>query len=66
MQENLSADAEDLRVTASRSSSKNDFDFLVGNWTIHNRKLRSRLTGSSEWVEFDASHEMHKVLAGTG
>ncbi|HUR97362.1 MAG TPA: hypothetical protein VMZ26_04760, partial [Pyrinomonadaceae bacterium] len=47
-------------------SSKNDFDFLVGNWTIHNRKLRSRLTGSSEWVEFDASHEMHKVLAGTG
>jgi hypothetical protein len=66
MHENLSGDAEDVRVTASRSSSKNDFDFLLGTWSIHNRKLKSRLSGSTEWMEFDASHEMRKVLEDTG
>jgi len=32
-----------------------DFDFLVGRWTIRNRRLKSRLTGSDDWEEFDAT-----------
>jgi len=30
----------------------NDFDFLVGSWNVHNRRLLKRLVGSDEWVEF--------------
>lgn len=25
------------------------FDFLVGTWQVHNRRLRAQLTGSEEW-----------------
>ena len=30
-----------------------DFDFLHGTWRIHNRKLRDRLSGSTDWYEFE-------------
>lgn len=56
----------DLKIISSNSSSQNDFDFLVGKWNIHNRKLKSRLSNSKEWIEFDASQEMRKVLTGMG
>lgn len=51
--------------TASATSSPADFDFLMGKWTIHNRKLKTRLNGCTEWVEFDATQEAGKVLAET-
>ncbi len=55
-----------LIITPAKYSSQNDFDFLVGKWNIHNRKLISRLINSNEWIEFDATHEMRKVLGGAG
>ncbi len=30
------------------------FDFLMGRWQIHNRRLVTRLQGSNEWQEFEA------------
>lgn len=57
---------DDLSITPSKSSSQNDFDFLVGKWNIHNKKLKSKLSNSNEWIEFDATHEMRKVLTGIG
>ncbi|MEP7000807.1 MAG: hypothetical protein ABI969_10035 [bacterium] len=30
-----------------------DFDFLHGSWRVHNRKLRQRLAGSTDWIEFE-------------
>jgi hypothetical protein len=57
---------KDFTPVASASSSQNDFDFLVGTWNIHNKQLKSRLTNSNEWIEFDATHEMRKVLTGFG
>jgi hypothetical protein len=48
-----------LVITASPSSSVHDFDFLVGDWRLRNRKLKSRLTRSDEWVAFDSRVEMH-------
>jgi hypothetical protein len=32
-----------------------DFDFYVGKWRLHNRRLLHPLTGSNEWVEFDGT-----------
>src|SRR5258708_13690418 len=58
--------AGELDIKSSLTSSANDFDFLEGKWNIHNKKLKSRLSNSNEWVEFDATHEMRKVLTGLG
>jgi hypothetical protein len=35
-----------LAITASETSSRNDFDYLVGKWTIRNRTLKEQLSGS--------------------
>jgi hypothetical protein len=56
----------DLEIVASRSSSHKDFDFLIGKWKIHNRKLKSRLSDCSEWSEFEAQAECRQILNGYG
>lgn len=53
-------------ITPSVTSSADDFDFLVGKWDVHNRKLKTRLTDSDDWAEFSATVEMRKVMAGIG
>ena len=55
-----------LVIHASPTSSQHDFDYLVGNWTLMNRKLASRLTHSKEWLSFDSRVEMHQILGGLG
>jgi hypothetical protein len=58
--------AEILDIKPSTTSSENDFDFLQGKWKVHNRKLKSRLTNSDEWTEFEAELHMKKTLNGFG
>lgn len=58
--------ADDLAIVASKNSSPNDFDFLVGNWRIQNRKLKTRLSNCQEWSEFEALGECKKILNGFG
>jgi hypothetical protein len=53
-------------IIPSPTSSQNDFDFFVGHWNIRNRKLKTRLNGCTEWIEFDAKQEMKKILHGSG
>ena len=55
-----------LAVTASETSSKNDFDYLVGKWNLRNRTLKEQLTGSDDWDEFDATQEFRLILLGLG
>ena len=55
-----------LAITASERSSKHDFDFLVGGWTIRNRKLKEPLARSDEWDEFDATQHLQQILQGSG
>jgi hypothetical protein len=52
-------------LPASTSSSK-DFNFILGKWNIHNRKLKSRLNNCQEWTEFEATEEVRPVLTGLG
>ncbi|WP_371823598.1 hypothetical protein [Myxococcus sp. CA056] len=42
------------------------FDFWVGRWDIHNRRLRERLKGSTEWIEFKATSVARPLLGGMG
>ena len=55
----------DLIITASETSSLRDFDFLVGKWKMHNRRLNKRLENCNDWTEFDSSDENTKILSGT-
>jgi hypothetical protein len=55
-----------LAITASATSSQNDFDYLVGNWNIRNRVLKEPLARSDVWDEFDATQEFRLVLLGLG
>jgi hypothetical protein len=56
----------DLQISASPTSSQNDFDFFTGKWKVHNRKLKIRLGNCNEWHEFEAESEMRKILQGMG
>ncbi|MEJ0087528.1 MAG: hypothetical protein WDO72_17780 [Pseudomonadota bacterium] len=55
-----------LAIQPSATSSEHDFDFLVGDWKLRNRKLKSRLTHSDEWMAFESAVEMHPILGGMG
>jgi hypothetical protein len=62
----LNKDGE-LVVSASKTSSARDFDFLAGKWTMDNKKLKSRLTNNTEWMEFTSTSEnLGSVLNGIG
>src|SRR5262247_839688 len=39
-----------------------DFDFMFGEWRAHHRKLKERLAGSHEWVEFDGTCSMRPLM----
>lgn len=41
-----------------------DFDFLVGRWRVHNRRLSTRLRGAHDWKEFQATHRLEQRLGG--
>ena len=43
-----------------------DFDFEVGTWKIHLKRLADRLAGSSTWVDFDGTSTTRKILGGRG
>jgi hypothetical protein len=49
-----------------QTTHAHDFDFYVGTWAIHNRRLRKPLAGSTEWYEFDAISRAKMVLGGMG
>jgi hypothetical protein len=50
----------------SETSGVYDFDFLVGRWKVHHRRLKERLAGSKDWVEFEGTSEARKILGGCG
>lgn len=42
------------------------FDFWMGRWKVHNRRLKERLKGCTEWEEFEASSVARPLLSGLG
>ncbi|MCU1414205.1 MAG: hypothetical protein JWN80_1545 [Microbacteriaceae bacterium] len=43
-----------------------DFDFMFGDWTVRHQRLRSILSGSDEWYEFDGLSSTSSILGGYG
>ena len=42
--------------------ASHDFDFLIGNWKAHVRRLPDRLVGSNNWIEYNGISNHKKLL----
>ena len=49
---------------AAVHDGQHDFDFELGHWHIHLKKLMHPLTGSKDWVEFDGTSVTQKLWDG--
>src|SRR5580700_9276573 len=52
------------QTRGSPDEGQHDFDFELGTWKIHLKKLMHPLTGSNTWVEFDGTSVTRKVWDG--
>jgi hypothetical protein len=52
--------------TATQRDGSHDFDFLIGDWKAHVRRLPERLKGSNVWVEYDGLSNHKKLLDSNG
>lgn len=43
-----------------------DFDFLFHDWTVHHRKLATRLAGAQDWFEFEGLSTTRPIMGGFG
>jgi hypothetical protein len=46
----------------SQRDGSHDFDFLIGDWKVHVRRLPDRLNNSNKWDEYDGISNHHKLL----
>ncbi len=51
-------------ATAPNLSGLHDFDSRAGHWRSHHRRLKERLAGSHEWVEFDGTQTLWLLMDG--
>src|SRR5690349_7724650 len=47
---------------ATQRDPSHDFDFLIGDWKAHVRRLPERLKGSTVWVEYNGISNHKKLL----
>lgn len=55
-----------MRADVRARAASHDFDFLLGRWVVHNRRLVERLAGSDEWDEFASRAAARTLPAGLG
>lgn len=48
--------------TLPAHDGSHDFDFLIGDWKAHVRRLPDRLVGSTDWIEYDGVSRHKKIL----
>lgn len=53
-------------TTPSAAPPPTDFDFIIGDWQVLHRRLNERLTGCTEWTEFQGTSSTRKILGGFG
>src|SRR6187401_2858795 len=48
----------------SRREGQHDFDWEIGTWKTHLKRLQHPLTGSTTWVEYEGTTVVRKVWDG--
>jgi hypothetical protein len=56
------APANATEADVSARDGAHDFDFLIGDWKAHLKRLPERLVGSNKWIEYDGISRHHKLL----
>ncbi len=56
--------ASDLPAEFTKQGSPHDFDFEIGKWKTHLKRLTKPLTGSTTWVEYEGTTVVSKVWGG--
>lgn len=51
-------------TTSAARVGEHDFDFEIGNWKTHLKRLVSPLSGSTSWVEYDGTTTVRKIWNG--
>jgi hypothetical protein len=51
-------------VPAAAPDGAHDFDWEIGTWKTHVKRLLHPLTGSNTWAEYDGSSAIRKVWGG--
>jgi hypothetical protein len=60
----ISAAAPSAPQAATPRDGQHDFDFEIGTWKVHLKRLMHPLTGSTTWVEFDGTVVARKIWDG--
>jgi hypothetical protein len=58
----LSAQTSSDPANLPQRDGSHDFDFLIGDWKAHVRRLPDRLNNSNVWVEYDGFSNHKKLL----
>jgi hypothetical protein len=56
--------ARHARSSAPRRDGRRDFDFIIGRWQVHNRRLERPLSGCTAWYEFEGRTIEHALWDG--
>jgi hypothetical protein len=51
---------------STQRDGQHDFDYAVGTWKFHLKRLKKRLVGSTEWIELDGTTDCRKIMDGRG
>jgi hypothetical protein len=53
-------------VAQARVAGAQDFDFVIGNWHVHHKRLDNMFSEDKRWVEFEGLSSTSHILGGTG
>jgi hypothetical protein len=56
--------ADSSAAAPTRRDGQHDFDSHIGSWKTHLSRLKSPLTGSTTWVEYEGTSVVRKVWDG--
>src|SRR6266705_1438324 len=63
-QQNSAASATNLQQSSKARDGQHDFDFEIGTWKTHVKRLLHPLTGSTTWVKYEGTTVVRKVWNG--
>jgi hypothetical protein len=62
--QNSDASGTNTQRASTERDGQHDFDFEIGTWKTHLRRLVHPLTGSHTWVEYEGTTVVRKVWSG--
>src|ERR1700756_3013769 len=63
-QQNSDASTISVQRGSMEPDGQHDFDFEIGTWTTHLRRLAHPLSGSTTWIEYQGTTVVRKVWNG--